>query len=51
VGDRFQLARFSALTRDGVAEARSWLDAWLRSEGDEIKGAPGAGFRGTHPGR
>ncbi len=27
-----RLTRFSATARDGVAEARSWLDAWLGVE-------------------
>ena len=29
LGPAVKLARFSALTGDGVAEARAWIEAWL----------------------
>ena len=29
LGPTIRIRRFSALTRDGVREARAWLDAWL----------------------
>ena len=32
VGAGLEVTRFSALTRDGVTDARAWLDAWLQPD-------------------
>jgi GTP-binding protein len=37
VGADIKLTRFSSLTRDGVADARTWLDAWLHGDPPEIQ--------------
>ena len=33
VGPSVRLTRFSAISRDGVEQARAWLDAWLEEAG------------------
>jgi GTP-binding protein len=37
LGSHAELARFSALSRVGVAEAKTWLGTWLGTEADESR--------------